>query len=229
MKNLPGILCVLSLVLFVLISAVLLPVQKTYSVLGDSYSSFSGYVTPASNPCYYSEAPAYPNDVCDVRKTWWWMWAKENGYVLQKNNSYSGATVCNTGYSELDFSDRSFVTRMKNIGNPDVLFIFGGTNDARAGAPLGEYKYSGWTKADLYQFRPAFACMLDYLKREHPKMRIVNICNCGLSGDYNASMAAICKHYGVECLLLENIDKQHEHPSIVGMRQIVDQINAFMN
>lgn len=211
-------------ILFFLFSVGILSAQKTYSILGDSYSTFLGYVTPEKNRCFYREVSKFPNDVHDVCNTWWWMWAEQAGYKLLKNNSYSGATICNTGYAKNDYSDRSFVTRMNNIGNPDLLFIFGATNDCWAGSPIGEYKYSGWNKADLYKFRPAFAYMLNYLRNKHPKMRIINICNCDLSGDYNASMVEICKHYGVECVVLENIDKQHEHPSILGMRQIVEQL-----
>ncbi|MBQ2592382.1 MAG: hypothetical protein II567_03775, partial [Candidatus Riflebacteria bacterium] len=38
------------------------------------------------------------------------------------------------------------------LGQPDVIFIFGATNDSWAGAPIGDYKYENITKADLYQF-----------------------------------------------------------------------------
>ena len=41
------------------------------------------------------------------------------------------------------------LSRQKDeLGCPDVIFIFGATNDCWAGAPLGEYKYGGWTKED---------------------------------------------------------------------------------
>lgn len=49
---------------------------------------------------------------------------------MKRNNSYSGSTVCHTGYQKADYSDRSFATRMDNLGNPDVLLVFGGTNDS---------------------------------------------------------------------------------------------------
>lgn len=203
--------------------------QKKVSILGDSYSTFLGYVAPEKNKCFYRPTSKFPNDVHDVKNTWWWILNEELDYVLIKNNSYSGATICNTGYAKNDYSDRSFVTRMRNIGDPDILFIFGGTNDCWASVPLGDFKYSKWSKQDLYKFRPAFCFMLNYLKTAHPQMRIINICNSDLDGEYNASMAEICKHYKVENIQLENIDKQHQHPSILGMKQIVEQIKNVIN
>lgn len=198
--------------------------QKKFSILGDSYSTFKGHVTPVKNLCFYRPVSKYPNDVHNVKDTWWWILKDSFGYEMAVNNSYSGATICNTGYAKNDYSDRSFVTRMNNIGNPDILFIFGGTNDCWAGSPLGDFKYSDWSKKDLYKFRPAFAYLLYNLRLTHPKMRIINICNCDLEGDYNSSMEIICKHYKVENVVLNNIDKQYKHPSIKGMKQIAAQI-----
>lgn len=133
--------------------------QKKVSILGDSYSTYGGYVSPSVNICWYDAEVGgknAQNDVRHVEETWWYRLIKENGYQLERNNSFSGATVCCTGYDKNDYSDRAFITRMYNLGRPDVIFIFGGTNDSWAGAPIGEYQYSDWSKEDLYQFRPAF-------------------------------------------------------------------------
>lgn len=203
--------------------------QLKVSILGDSYSTYKGHVSPSTNEIWYADSMSYKNDVHDVKQTWWWILTEEMGWKLEKNNSYSGATICNRGYNGRDFTHRSFVTRMKNIGNPDILLIFGGTNDCWAGAPIGEYKYSNWSEADLYTFRPAFAYMLDYLKKNHPQTRIINICNSDLKGAYNPSMAEICKHYKVENLQLHDIDKQHSHPSIAGMKEIAKQIKQIIS
>lgn len=71
-----------------------------------------------------------------VRNTWWHQFIKENNYRLCVNNSFSGATICHTGYRSEDYSDRSFITRMKALGCPDIIFIFGATNDYWAKSPL---------------------------------------------------------------------------------------------
>ena len=49
-------------------------------------------------------------------------------------NSYSGSTICNTGYRDEDYSDRSFINRTTLLGNPDIILICGGTNDSWANA-----------------------------------------------------------------------------------------------
>ena len=122
---------------------------KKVSILGDSYSTFQGM-----NPEGY--APFYPNDKNDVTKveqTWWSLYIKAMGYELEKNNSWGGTTICNTGYGGMDATANSFNARYELLGNPDIIFVFGGTNDAWARSPIGEYKYADWTKDDCKAFR----------------------------------------------------------------------------
>lgn len=120
--------------------------RKAVSILGDSYSTFENYLQPDTNAVWYFQQPRKNNDVRSVDQTWWYKFIKESGYRLCVNNSFSGATICHTGYRKEDYSDRSFVTRMNNLGCPDLIFIFGATNDSWAGAPIGEYQYENWTK-----------------------------------------------------------------------------------
>ena len=103
--------------------------QKKVSVLGDSYSTFEGFMTPSCNLSWYAgeDGKGKRNDVSRVEETWWHLLIKKQGWTLEANNSYSGATICFTGYRGEDYSDRSFITRMYNLGNPDIILIFGGT------------------------------------------------------------------------------------------------------
>ena len=134
---------------------------KKVSILGDSYSTFQGV-----NPPNY--APFYPNDRNDctqVEQTWWDLYIKAKGYVLEKNDSWGGTTICGTGYGRMDASRNNFISRVDSLGNPDIIFVFGGTNDAWANSPVGEYQYADWTKEDCKNFRPALACLLDMLQK----------------------------------------------------------------
>lgn len=201
--------------------------QKRVSILGDSYSTFNGYVTPATNACWYfgeGKNADKRNTLATVEETWWYRLAHDHGLTLDVNNSYSGTTVCLTGYRGEDASDRAFITRMFNLGKPDILLVFGGTNDSWAGSPVGEYMYDNWTKEDLYAFRPAFAYMLHNLKQLYPKARIYNITNSELSEQVTQSMDVICRHYGVKNIMLHDIDKQGGHPSSKGMESISRQV-----
>ena len=208
--------------------------SKSVSILGDSYSTFQGFVQPDSNwVWYFDPAKTMNTDVASVRETWWHQFIKKNGYRLCVNNSFSGATICHSGYKRgnpdySDFSDRSFVTRMGNLGCPDIIFIFGGTNDAWAGSPIGEYQYEGWTKENLYSFRPAMAKMLSFMIDRYPNVEIYFILNDGLQEEINESVKAVCEHYQVPCIVLKEIDKSNGHPTVKGMTQICEQIEAFI-
>ena len=193
---------------------------KKVSVLGDSYSTFKGY-----NPEGY--APFYPdanNDVKEVEQTWWSLYIQAKGYQLEKNNSWGGTTICGTGYFHRDVFNSYFISRVDMLGDPDIIFLFGGTNDAWARAPIGEYQYSDWTKDDCKSFRPALACLLDMLQRRYPKATVYSILNSELQEEVNESMRAVCQHYGVQLIELHDIDKQNGHPSISGMKAICDQL-----
>lgn len=201
--------------------------RKAVSILGDSYSTFENYLQPDTNAVWYFQQPRKNNDVRSVDQTWWYKFIKESGYRLCVNNSFSGATICHTGYQKVDYSDRSFVTRMNNLGCPDIIFIFGATNDSWAGAPIGEYQYENWTKKDLYSFRPAMAYMLEHMQYRYPNVEIYFLLNCDLKPEINESVKTICAHYHVPCIELKGIDKQGGHPSIKGMQQINEQIKAY--
>ena len=151
-------------ILAVLMAGIAVAQTKAVSILGDSYSTYEDFVTPSTNELwYYAKNSDQKTDVKDVRQTWWHQLIKENGWRLAVNNSYSGATISYTGYDGNDYSPRSFNTRMDNLGQPDIIFIFGATNDSWAGSPIGDFKYEDIKKADLYEFRPALAHMLRWM------------------------------------------------------------------
>jgi hypothetical protein len=215
--------------LAVVMAGVALAQSKTVSILGDSYSTYEDFVTPATNELwYYAKNAAQKTDVKNVRQTWWHQVIKENGWRLAVNNSYSGATISYTGYDGNDYSPRSFNTRMDNLGQPDIIFIFGATNDSWAGSPIGDFKYEGIKKADLYEFRPALAHMLRWMTDRYVNTEIYFILNTELKDEINTSVKTICEHYGVPVITLTEVDKISGHPSVKGMRQIADQVNSFL-
>jgi lysophospholipase L1-like esterase len=220
----------LSVILVTLLCAGLANAQvKSVSVLGDSYSTYENFMTPSTNELwYYGKNAPQKTDVQNVRQTWWHQVIKENGWRLCINNSYSGATVSYSGYDGNDYRDRSFNTRMDNLGQPDVIFVFGATNDSWAGAPVGEYKYENINFGDLYSFRPALARMLQWMTDRYINTEIYFILNDDLRDEIDESVKTICQHYGVPVIELEKIDKMSGHPSVKGMRQIADQVNRFL-
>lgn len=204
-------------------------VRETVSILGDSYSTFEGYITPETNePWYFQRKDLKKTDVTDVTQTWWWQVVKDGGYKLGVNNSYSGATICYTGYQDADYTPRSFITRCPALGNPDIILVFGATNDSWANAPIGEYKYKDWVRADLYTFRPALAKLLHELAVRYPNVRVYFILNTGLKEEINTSVQTICRHDGIPVIQLKDIDKQNGHPTVKGMKSISAQVLQFI-
>ena len=208
----------LTLLLTTLFTACAQP--KKVSILGDSYSTFKGY-----NPEGY--APFYPdanNDVKSVDQTWWSLYIAAKGYELEQNNSWGGTTICGTGYFRRDVSASAFLSRVDMLGDPDIIFLFGGTNDAWARSPIGEYQYADWTKEDCMNFRPALACLLDTMHKRYPDAAIYSILNSELQEEINESMRVVCLHYGIQLIELRDIEKQNGHPSVSGMKSICDQL-----
>lgn len=203
--------------------------RKSVSILGDSYSTFEGYVNPASNHVWYFEKPnREQTDVDDVTQTWWHIFITENGYRLEQNNSFSGATISSTGYDGADFTERSYVSRMDNVGSPDILLIFGSTNDSWANSPIGEYKWEDWTKEDLKSFRPSVAKLLEHTVKRYPNTEIYFLINDGLKEEITESIKVACDKYDVPYIELTGIDKTAGHPNKHGMRQIADQVKLFI-
>ena len=203
--------------------------KPSVSILGDSYSTFEGYITPENNlSWYFLDHGNKGNDVVAVEQTWWHQLLKKNGWKLCVNNSYSGSTISSTGYNKEDYTDRSFVTRANNLGNPDIILIFGATNDSWAASPIGDYKYSGWTKDDLKAFRPSLAKLLDFMQKRYLGVKLYFILNSELSDAITASVFTICNRYEVPVIVLHDIEKQAGHPSIVGMKSIADQVDAYV-
>ncbi len=209
-----------------------------YSILGDSYSTFEGWLTPDTNAIWYFRPESRwlqrNNDVRKVEQTWWHQVITHMKGKLERNNSFSGSTICYTGYKDAsgrhaNYSDRAFITRSNKLGNPDVILVCGGTNDSWAGAPIGEYVFGNWTTKELYSFRPAMAKLLHDLRANYPTARIIFMLNNELKPSINESVHPICKPYDVPCLDLQNIGKQMGHPSISGMKAMAEQVERFLN
>ena len=191
--------------------------QVKVSILGDSYSTYDGWI-PEGHAVWYG--PGRGNDVQDVKDTWWYRLIDENGLQLEKNNSWSGATICNTGYRGEDYSDRSFLNRSGSLGeNPDLIFVFGGTNDDWAHSPLGDAESN-----DMYSVIPATKAMLQNIKTTYPEALCVMIINTEMSKDVEKALIESSQAEGVPYVKLKAIDKQSGHPSINGMKQISRQV-----
>ena len=206
------------------------PTEIKFSILGDSYSSYQGYVDPETNDVWHYENIG----VTSVEQMWWYKVATKMEWTVEKNNSFSGSLICN--YGDFDGGDyyvpNSFLRRMDNLGNPDVIFILGGTNDVWQDAPFGDYLYANWTDEQLCSFRPALAYLLDYTIQQHPKAKIYFLletspCPGGITEETRLNLVEsthrITNHYGVDCIDL-TIHKDWWHPDVKGQNDIARQV-----
>lgn len=198
-------------------------------LLGDSYTTFEGYI-PDGYAVFYSSSPASQTDARKVEETWWHQVLSRTDSKLALNSSWSGSTVCNTGYDACDATHSSFITRLDALiragffekNGINTILVCGGTNDSWADAPIGEMKWSDWSRGDLFSFRPAIcylACKLSQIG-----VRVLFIVNTELKAEVTDGIKEACEHYGVEWMQLSQIDKINGHPGIAGMKKIADQV-----
>lgn len=203
--------------------------KKTFSIIGDSYSTFSGFI-PGGYATYYPQIENVPDVLC-VEDTWWHLFLSRNNLKLLKNNSYSGSTVCTIVRPGLPESS-SFVERVKlhfssvSSGEiqPDYMFVFGATNDSWLLREPGVPQYGNWKDEDLEKVLPAYCFVLDYLRKENPDSCLVCVINTQLQPEIAEGLVQAAAHYGAVAVRLQEIDKSCKHPSKLGMKQICEQI-----
>ena len=206
-----------------------------FSILGDSYYTYEGFVEPDTNAVYHYDEIG----VTGAEQMWWWQVADSTGWLLERNNSFSGSLICN--YKDFNggiyYGPNSFIRRMNHLGNPNVIFIFGGTNDVWNNAPFGDYVYSDWTEEQLCTFRPALAYMLDNVKRLYPHAKLYFLfethpCPGGIDTETLLNLAEsvhrITYHYNVDCIDLYDIRKVWWHPDVQGQKDIADQVLEYL-
>lgn len=205
-------------------------------ILGDSYSTFEGLI-PEGYATWYSPNESEKTDVRHADQIWWHGVLEELCGTMVLNNSWSGSTVCYTGYEGVDCSETSsFLYRFEKLKREgffaenriDTLFVFGGTNDSWAEAPLGEAKFSDWEKQDLYQVLPAICCLSARVRETLPSAKIVFLINTELKPEIGATVKAAAERFGIEYLELHEIHKDFGHPTIRGMEEIKEQVLEYL-
>lgn len=204
-------------------------------VLGDSYSTYEGYV-PEGHLCYYTINDERNTGVKSVEETWWHRLMTATGSTLLHNDSYSGSTICFTGYEKEDYTRISFCTRFENLYEQglfaehrvDTLLVFGGTNDNWCGAPVGELKFEGWTKEDMYSALPATGRLFTRIRELLPDTKVYAIINTDFKDELRDGIAEAARRCGATPIFLNEVDKIDGHPTAKGMAEIKDQLVAFM-
>lgn len=200
-------------------------VGKVCSVLGDSISTFKGYIPTDHefNGEVYANPHTYPSrDVTSWDKTWWGQVISKLGMTLGVNDSWSGSRVHNSYDSDIPASNvgpnvcmagLQRIQKLGTNGTPDVIFVYGGTNDAKF-VNTGTFDSTQvYSTVDLEatkwsDFAAAYTAMIMRLQYYYPDAILVALKPMFVSSWYdNAKLSAycdviqkICDYFGVICI-----------------------------
>lgn len=180
---------------------------KKISILGDSISTFAGYI-PEGNATYYPTGT-----VQSVEDTWWKKLINALGLELDINNSWSGSRVTTTAGE----TSAGCMSRCQNLGDPDVIIIWMGINDFNNEVALGTYDGKSAVPSNTTTFREAYAIMLDKVLTAYPRAEIwaCTLPQCERNGttgfpeingngisllDFNIAIEELARAFGVKVL-----------------------------
>jgi lysophospholipase L1-like esterase len=127
----------------------------TFSILGDSISTFRGFIPPENEAFYPKEG----YDVTEPGQTWWNLLEKHTDVQLVFNDSYSGSRVSKTG-SKPEWTSFLSEKRQAKLG-ADAILVFGGTND-----------YGQEQPASLAVFSEAYETLVTSLVEKYPQSQL---------------------------------------------------------
>lgn len=144
---------------------------KKLSILGDSISTYSGYI-PSGYATYYPRG-----DVDDVEKTWWRKLIAMSGMTILKNASWSGSRVSgdtSTTTGAVGCSDARINELKNDTILPDIIICYISTNDWGGGVDVGSFDSTDEIPSDtvISNISDAYALMLYKLRNAYPNADI---------------------------------------------------------
>lgn len=227
--------------------------SKNISILGDSISTFSGYI-PSGNATFFPN-----NFITNVDQTWWKSILDKNTPRLNLllNNSWSGSRVTNTRTEEQAGYNRALHMGKDGI-SPDILIIYLGINDFDNGVKLGDYSTDLDTNfpTDGSTFKNAYAMMLDNATKTYPNCKIFT-CTLPFSDnqktgkvvhrngnndtlwDFNNAIRDISNQFGTTIIDLAQAGFNRNnaaqvlgdgvlHPNAIGMQLLAKKVNFYL-
>ena len=189
---------------------------KKISVIGNSRCTYKGAI-PLSNRTFYPRG-----DVNDITKTWWWIVINSINATLEVNNSYSAGRITNSHSSYPNYQ-----SRIDNLGNPDIIFLWGGVNDQNNGIPIGEINFDlSDDELEPSKFAPALIKLIRTMKTLYPNAQIIMFIETELEAEYINTLHQIALYYKLKTIDLTHLstskmDALHYNSS--GMTQIANE------
>ncbi len=203
------------------------------SILGDSISTFDGYIPTDYNIFYPGSG-----DISTVEKTWWWQVMNATGMELNANASSSNTTITGDSLDTTGSAPGCSTKRMIDLtpGDdgpaPNILIVFMGTNDFLRSVELGTFtEPSPQDEGVVNNFCDAYELMIQKLNALYPNAEIY-FCtlletnagdvdeypqsypatnkNGNTIGDFNAEIATIASAYSYPVIDVHNCGITYE-------------------
>ena len=229
---------------------------KVISILGDSISTFAGYI-PVADGFNLEHLARYPQDnlLTDVNETWWMQVINALGAELGINDSWRGATVSGaapvTTGTTGENAAMGNLTRIQNLGangTPDVIMFYGGTNDLAHVSKVGTFDAAAApTEVDLTtkkwdNLADAYVQTILRLRHFYPNATVIAMLPTYTESYYsvdklaqaNAVLVQICNYYDVACVDLRDCGISTAdlpdgiHPDANGMDYITEAVLAAL-
>ena len=144
------------------------------SILGDSISTFNGYIPTDYNIFYPGSG-----DISAVEKTWWFQVLSETKMELNANASSSNTNVTGDSSDTTGSAPGCSTKRMIDLTpgddgpHPDILIVFMGTNDFLRSVELGNFSAPSKQEEGVVEnFCDAYELMLQKLNALYPNTTI---------------------------------------------------------
>lgn len=230
------------------------------SILGDSISTLKGYIPETNRTRYVQNESEAINGLIymNFEETWWGNLIEDLNMNLGINDSWAGSRITNTSATNTgDIGpDRtiSSMKRIENLGNngiPDVIFLFGGTNDIGNNVDVGIFnsEIALDTISTIYSdFANAYAITIKRIQYLYPNTDIIVLLPMYTSSyytsedlnKYNNVIKEICNCYDLkyidltECGIttgnLSTYLVDGIHPNAMGMQLMKNYIkNQIVN
>ena len=219
--------------------------QYNISVLGDSISTFKDY-SISDNPEYPVNSASWSSPITDLSEMWYTKVCKALNSNIDTVNAYGGSRFTTGG------NYTTFESRCTNLGNPDIIMVFGGINEIlhTQNNSLGEYSFG--QPHDKSTVRGAIESLIETIRANYPDAKlffmtpvqsnhaIFTKASNGISYyDLVDSIKTICNAYNVEYIDTANCGITTEnnattlgdgiHPNGLGMSLIAEYVISKLN
>ena len=198
-------------------------------ILGDSISTFKGII-PSDHRPYYPSTNAACSDVTSWEKTYWGHLVKDYWKCeLDVNSSWSGSCVAD---GDPTVVRTPFVKRCSLFKNPDVIILFGGTNDCQPARQiaLGEFDFNSAPEAlnKHARFRESYIWVIKTLQKNYPDAQLICIVGNHIDGEYGNSVKTIAEHFNLPVVDFRGDQKvtvySELHPNAAGHAYMAEKI-----